>query len=320
MNFSEQIKSLKCYKQVKDAFMRGKLSQAYLFVCEDGLTLDALLLELSKLLVCSNGNACGTCPNCLKVMAGTHPDVNVSPMGKCFVVEDANKIYDTIQFKPMLANKKIYVINDISNSTEQAQNKMLKVIEEPPDDVVFLISASEQKKVLDTILSRTQKMDVDKMDKSVLARLLNCNEETKNIALFCGDGYLGKTLNIVQNDSFINCYKDVFNIIKNMKKSEQVPSFSGVFSKNRATFEQSLNILNDFFRDLLMIKINEDLCKNINLIDSLKVISNEYSASALLTILGRLNQINRKINSNVNLVLLADNMLLEILEVKFLCK
>lgn len=322
MDFEKPIRHLKVFSDFKENIMCDKLSQAYLFLCPDKLTNNILLKELAKLLQCENGNACDVCDNCVKIIAGTHPDVLIYPKSKNFMVEDATDVYNNVQVKPMLARYKVFIINDIDLSTEQAQNKMLKVLEEPPKNVIFLMSASTQEKVLATILSRVQKMTVDKMNKEELKKIFNeYDNNLLQIALSFGDGYIGKTLDILNNSNFIENYKNMENLIKNMKNSSQIPYFSPYFYKDKTTFENNLLILNGLFRDMLMINLNKsNLVDNQSIENEMFDCLQEYSANALTQILKRINKIKQMLDSNVNLTLLADNFLFDILEIKFLCK
>lgn len=321
MDYSKLIETLNVYKEFKQNSMADNLTQAYLFVCEDRLTSNVLLSTIASLVVCEVGSSCGRCGHCIKVKAGTHPDVLVYPMGKNFIVEDAGDIYDKVQIKPMLSNKKVFIINDMDLSTEQAQNKMLKIIEEPPKNVIFLLSAKNENKILQTIHSRVQKKYIDKIDKNLLKDILKSDDYIQSIALTNGDGYLGKTLDIETNEEYLKIYENMKKLVLNLKNSGQIPIFSPFLSTNKLFFEKSLYILNDFFRDLLMLKLSKkELVKNINLTNEYSLILDEYSIGALVEILKRLNLSKEKLDSNVNLTMLADGILMEILEVKYLCK
>ena len=318
MEYSKLIKSLESFKNLQNEFMSGKIGGAYLFCCPDKLTANVFLVEVAKMLETLNATDRGTIA---KIDAGSHPDVLVYPKGKSFMVDDASDIYDKVQVKPMLAVFKVFIINEIDNSTEQAQNKMLKIIEEPPKNVVFLISCISPENILKTIKSRTQIINIGRMDKSLIALAIDCEKQMADMALAQGDGYLGKTLDIINNKEYIEAYNNCLNIITNLKKSDQITSFSGLFSKNKDIFLNYINILNDFMRDILMIKLEQNkLVKNIGAINEISSLASEYSIIALLKILNEFIEVNKMLNSNVNLVSLAENMLLTILEVKFLCK
>ena len=322
VEYQHLVKKLKVFNDIKQYAQNNQLASAYLFLSPDRLTNKELLFALAKLLLCKNTDACGTCEHCVKMNVGTHPDVLIYPKEKNFVVEDANGIYETVQVKPMLADKKIYIINDIDLATEQAENKLLKIIEEPPQNVIFLFSAVTREKVLATILSRVYKHTVDKFASYDLQDLLkNIDEQTKNITLAFGDGYLGKTLDIFKNAQFLDCYNNMKSLLFNLKKSDQIPFFAGSFNKDKQIFEINLTILNDFYRDLLMLKLNqEQMIKNKNIRNDLTMQVNEYSVKALYEIIKKLSKAKQMLDRNVNITVLADNLLFEILEVKYLWK
>ena len=319
MKYSKQIRTLNVYKEFCMAYKNGNISQAYLFISPDRLTNKHLLMEIARVINCAENEQC-SCSNCIKIEMGTHPDVLCYPKTSNFAVESASEIYENIQVKPIYSNYKIFIINDLDISTEQAQNKMLKIIEEPPKNVLFLISAVSENKILQTIKSRVQKKYVDRIELNILGELFE-NSEKKQMALENGDGYLGKTINFIENNEFYNSYEDMKNLLVNFKKSEQVPYFATFFSTNKIIFEQNLLILNEFFRDLLMMLMGlSNLVKNKSLEDEFNRLIGEYSVKAINNILKQLNEVKKKLDRNVNLVFLADNMLMNILEVKFLCK
>ena len=107
MNNGKLIMSTGAFCDFKKDYMADKLSQAYLFVCEDKLTADEFIKVAAATLVCENKNLCGLCVDCKKSAVGTHPDIMVYPKGKNFVVDDASNIYDNIQIKPIFASKKV---------------------------------------------------------------------------------------------------------------------------------------------------------------------------------------------------------------------
>ena len=242
VNYTELITSTSAFDNFKRDYVADKLSQAYLFVCEDGLTATEFVKVIAKMLVCENGDMCEVCSSCIKTNANTHPDILVYPKAKSFSVGDAGDIYNNVQIKPMLANKKIIIINCIDNSTEQAQNKMLKIIEEPPANVLFLLTAQNENKVLSTIRSRVQKITINKINKNLLEKVLNASEEIKAIAISNGDGYLGKTLEIATNEKYINIYNNVKKIVINLKNSSEIPKFSKFLSENTEIFNFFLEI------------------------------------------------------------------------------
>lgn len=322
MKYEKQIKTLNVYDIIKENIQNNKLSQAYLFLCEDSITNNLLALSVSKLILCKNQNACAVCKSCSLFESESNPDLLVYPKDKNFIVDDAVEIYNKVQIKPLYSNYKIFLINNIDVSTVQAQNKMLKIIEEPPQNVIFILTATSEDKVLQTIRSRCQILRVNKFNNEVISEILSLEKgDNLDIALALGEGYIGKSIDILNNQKFIENYKNMFNFIKNFKKSDQIPSFYEYFSKDRAGFELNLLLLNDFYRDALMCGLgSEKFVKNKNILNDIKQIAVDYSLSALNQILKLINNYKKMLDSNVLPSLLLDNFLMDILEVKFVCK
>ena len=322
MKYEKQIKTLNVYDIIKENIQNNKLSQAYLFLCEDSITNNLLALSVSKLILCKNQNACGVCKSCSLFESESNPDLLVYPKDKNFIVDDAVEIYNKVQIKPLYSNYKIFLINNIDVSTVQAQNKMLKIIEEPPHNVIFILTATSEDKVLQTIKSRCQILRVNKFNNEVISEILSLEKgDNLDIALALGEGYIGKSIDILNNQKFNENYKNMFNFIKNFKKSDQIPSFYEYFSKDRAGFELNLLLLNDFYRDALMCGLgSEKFVKNKNILNDIKQIAVDYSLSALNQILKLINNYKKMLDSNVLPSLLLDNFLMDILEVKFVCK
>ena len=110
-----------------------------------------------------------------KILNDIHPDVLSFPKNKSFVVDDAKSIIEELNVIPMLSNIKIFIINNFNKATVQAQNKLLKSIEEPPKNVIFLINATSLESILPTIQSRTQKFELLPLNTNVLKEYFNNN-------------------------------------------------------------------------------------------------------------------------------------------------
>ena len=115
----------------------GNVSCGYLFYSPDNVTNSFVLKCLARGLLCEN-NGCGVCPDCLKAQQEVHPDILEFPKEKSLAVNDVKEIIEQANVKPMICSQKVIIINDISVSSEEAQNKLLKTLEEPPKNVYFL--------------------------------------------------------------------------------------------------------------------------------------------------------------------------------------
>ena len=202
----------------------GKLSHAYFIVCESDFSLQQFVKAFCMKLVCSSHTNCGYCAGCRKVENGFHPDVLVYPQGKDFKVADSESIIENVQIRPMEADYKIIVINRLDNSTVQAQNKILKTIEEAPKNVIFLITATNSNAVLPTIKSRTQVLEIENFEDN--------SEKRKEIEDFC------------------------FDLVENMDSTKKITDYVARFAE-KTEFRTRLIVLGEVFEKLLYAKTAE---------------------------------------------------------------
>lgn len=224
MEVQEKILKSKSFNKI-NAFMKNeKLSHAYFIICESDFSLKQFVKAFSMKLVCSSHTNCGVCSGCRKIENDFHPDVLVYPKGKNFMVADSENIIENVQVKPLESTYKVIVINRIDNSTVQAQNKILKTIEEAPNNVIFLITAINSNAVLPTIKSRTQVLEIENFE--------DVSEEHKQIEDFC------------------------FEMLENMNSTKKITEYVGRFSE-KTNFKNRLIILGETFEKLLYAKTTE---------------------------------------------------------------
>ena len=151
---------------------QGKFVSGYLFSCSDKITLNEILMLGAKIILC-NENGLDNCPTCQKIECGSHPDVCVYPKGDAFNTQDSQDVIDDANKKPILSNYKLILIKNLDNSSEQSQNKLLKILEGPPKNTIFLVSTTNLNKVLATVRSRLLKVDVTPFDSESLCEIFS---------------------------------------------------------------------------------------------------------------------------------------------------
>ena len=160
MAFSELIGQNEA-KQRLGASLLSEPGHAFLLVGPSGVGKKTLGREFAKGLLCSHptkDGGCGKCPNCTYISAGTHPDYKelLLPSGEknIKVADVRSKILSDVGIMSQIAERKVYLI-DADGLAEEGQNALLKTLEEPPKHVVFILTVSDESKLLPTILSRT---------------------------------------------------------------------------------------------------------------------------------------------------------------------
>ncbi|MCL2052954.1 MAG: hypothetical protein FWG90_00720 [Oscillospiraceae bacterium] len=142
----------------------GRLPHAFLFTDEKSESSMDAALYTAKLLLCENGAACGECRHCRRIEAAVHPDVMLPERtGKKRIYSKATirSVCSDAFIRPNDCDSKVYIFSDCEHIEEAAQNLMLKLIEEPPDNVYFIFTASSKSVFLPTVLSRVAALSVN---------------------------------------------------------------------------------------------------------------------------------------------------------------
>ena len=141
------------------AVLEGRLSHAYLFLGAPGSGKSEAALALAECIVCPNGG-CNRCDECIRVRHRTHPDVRIiepeSATG--YLVEQVRELIEDVSLAPVRSAAKVYIITNAGLLRREAANALLKTIEEPPDDVTFILIGRTVDAILPTIVSRCQRI------------------------------------------------------------------------------------------------------------------------------------------------------------------
>ncbi len=149
-------------KALTNAISMNKISHAYLFTGPRGTGKTSTARILAKSLNCKEGptvNPCGVCENCIDITNSVPMDVIEIDAASNRKVEDAQNILEKVMYAPVNSRYKIYIIDEVHMLSNTAFNALLKTLEEPPKNVIFILATTEVHKVLDTIKSRCQRFD-----------------------------------------------------------------------------------------------------------------------------------------------------------------
>ena len=318
MSFAQIIKNQDFFKNLMEKKEKNTLSNAILFFCEDDLTskktlvLAALMLQYKMFELFDEKSA-----EFLKIENGVDLDTKVYPKnGEKMLVADSNDIVSEVYIKPVNMPNKIFVINNLDVSTEEAQNKLLKVLEEPPKNVFFLISASNETRVLPTIRSRCDKIKINPLSQEELQSV--CSD---NLACILGRGFLGRTLYLSHYAGLKEATDFAVSVMTELKSSKDVLQFSKKFVEMKDDLKLIFEIMSICIEDMIKLKCeSENLCKLKPYLNELKDVEAEFSVEALCEISKLILRFREKLEFNANLAVSIDNFLMKMLEVKYLCK
>lgn len=256
----------------KSSIETGNVAHAYIISGDAGSGKKALAYAFAETLECEAGGteACGTCQSCLQVSTGNYPDIITVTHEKPNLIsvdEVRDQLINTIDIKPYKAKYKIYIIPDAELLNVQAQNAMLKTIEEPPAYAVILLLTTNLDKLLETVKSRCLKLQTKPIrERDVLAYLTNVMGLTKEKAYFCLDfaqGNLGKAIKLAGNDEYAAIVDSVVGVLAHI--DEMDVETLGKAVKDIEQFKMSMNDYMDlmmmWYRDAMMLKVTGNVDK-----------------------------------------------------------
>ncbi len=308
-------------RQYKELIAQNQNCASFLFSSPDEILVTNFAYMFAKFLLCSGEEKpCGVCENCKKVDLLSHGDLLIYPKNhKGILVEDIKNLIENIYLAPLESDKKVFILDKFSLATVQSQNKLLKILEEPPKDVYIILCVTNESKVLPTIFSRCKKIRFSKLDDSEIVSALGQKATDSVVDLASGD--LTKAIKFSSDSNFVVCYNNCLDMLRNMKDSKMVLKYSTKLVGKKGETSMVLVVLESFYRDLLLIRLGQEyLVKNKNILDDLLTIAQDYDADAIDKVIKKLCETKRAVDFNCNESYLLDNLLLYILEVKYLCK
>ncbi len=264
----QQIKS-----HLQSAIRRDDISHAYIISGESGSGKKALTEAFVQTIQCENRvdgiggiDACGRCKSCIQSKSHSHPDVKYITHEKAVISVDdiREQLNSDVAIKPYSSKRKIYVIPDAHKMTEQAQNALLKTIEEPPSYAVIILITSNASNLLPTIRSRCVTLNMKPLSKDEIANYLTKNlklepERAKIAAGFC-QGNMGKAIRFASSEDFQEMKEQTLNLLRSID-SMSVSDVVNVI-RNYSSYKNNINDYLDlmllWYRDVLMFKVTKD--------------------------------------------------------------
>ena len=272
-----QTKVNQLYNQVSMSVAQGTFPHGILIECQNEVEGEAFASYIANCLVCrSNQKPCGVCPDCVKAQGKGHPDIFTTDGKKgksnTFSVDAIREIRDDAFIIPNESDKKIYVLKNGQNMNEQSQNAILKILEEPPSYVFFIIVTTSKSTMLETVLSRVQ-----------VFSLLSDEEKITD-----------KEMTIVKN---------MVSAIMNVNEIDLMEQ-TAVFVKNNQLARTILSLLTEVFRDALVIK--SGFSREFRFSKESETLRNGLTSKSLMNLItvcdDLINSIDRNCNNNLLVV------------------
>lgn len=315
------------HEVIKEHFQKAietnHVSHAYILTGEAGMGRKSLANAFAMTLLCEKGKSepCMACHACKQVMSANHPDliyVTHEKTASIGVDDIREQINNTILIRPYSSYYKIYIVDEAEKMTIQAQNALLKTIEEPPSYAIIMLLTTNQEAFLPTILSRCIQLKLkplkDSVVKSYLTGSFGIKDTKAEIYAAFARGNLGKAIYLASSEEFQLMYTELLHVLKHLKDMDITELLQYIKKTRDENLDicDSLDFMQLWYRDVLMYKVTRD----INLLvfkDEYNTIKEMSAASAyegLELILQAIDKARVRLDANVNMELAMELMLL----------
>jgi len=260
-------------QEVKDYLKKNietnNILHSYLFLGTDGIGKLLLAKQFAKSILCleNHSDDC-KCKSCLCYDGNNHPDYKViNEDGETIKIEQIRALIEKVIEKPIISNKKVYIINDCDKMTNEAQNCLLKTLEEPPEFVTIILISSNENLLLNTIKSRCMKVKFKNIDNKILydyaINEIGYDEVSDNLLKTFG-GSIGKAILLKENKEK---YNEIDTLVQNMQNEDIISVF--LTSKFMYDKEKIFEIL-----DYLIVCLYSNSKKDKRYLNCLKHVTN----------------------------------------------
>lgn len=310
-------------EHLKKAIESDHVSHAYILTGETGMGRKSLANAFAMTLLCEKGKSepCMECHACKQVMSSNHPDlifVGHEKPGSIGVDDIREQINDTIIIRPYSSYYKIYIVDEAEKMTVQAQNALLKTIEEPPAYAIIMLLTTNQEAFLPTILSRCVQLKLkplkDSVVKSYLMGSLGIKESRADIYAAFARGNLGRAIHLASSEEFQLLYSELLHMLKHLKEMDimELLFYIKKMKDENLDIYDCLDFMQLWYRDVLMYKVTQD----INLLifreefNTMKEMSAASAYDGIERILKAIDKARIRLEANVNMELAMELMLL----------
>jgi DNA polymerase-3 subunit delta' len=329
--FSRIIGQDKAIQFLKRAMAQEKLPHAYLFVGIPGVGKTTIAVALAQAINCGeaeNGEGCGKCISCRQFAGGNFPDLQtVEPKGQFIKIEQIREIDRGMSFKPLSGRYRVVVIRHAEMMTQEAANAFLKTLEEPPPGNILILSVTEPRDLLPTIVSRCQKVGFRPIPASLVAQGLadkmNLDHEKALLLARLAEGSLGRAMDMGEKGFLERRAEYVSRLmsLKDISEAETVEMALRFTGKEKKKDQDEkgevlvlLGVWKTWYRDMLLVRGGEPMEGMINrdLSLELKKAAQGFTIQNLISSLLLIDQGESDFLHSRNLDLMMENLMLSL--------
>ncbi|GAB4113594.1 MAG: DNA polymerase III subunit delta' [Candidatus Caldatribacteriota bacterium] len=329
MSFNNIIGQEKAKEILLRSIKENKISSSYLFWGKEGVGKKFTALEFAKAINClhpgEDFTSCENCLSCSKINKLCSPDLNIiEPLKNTISIQQIRDLQHQLNLKPLESKRKFYIIDQAEKMTQEAENCLLKTLEEPPPKVIIILICHHPDYLLPTIISRCQLINFTTLKsenlKRVISNLKQKDLDEDKFELICrlAEGSVGKALNLISKKEYLKKREEILDLLSSISPKKYDFIFfnriKDILSGTDDQLEEALEIMLFWYRDLLLIQklpLHQYLF-NIDKLSILQEKSKMFSIKRIENILKYLGQIKELLERNINKQLLADELYLKL--------
>nr|WP_288663720.1 DNA polymerase III subunit delta' [uncultured Dorea sp.] len=326
-SFKDVVGHKDILKYISSAVENNRVSHAYILNGERGSGKKMLANLFAMTLLCETGDnePCGKCHSCKQAESGNHPDIIRVTHEKpnSISVDDIRiQVNNTVDIKPYQGPYKVYIIPQADMMTPQAQNAILKTIEEPPSYAVFLLLTENAETLLPTINSRCVMLKLrnikDTLIKKYLMENLEIPDYKADMCTAFAQGNMGRAIMLANSDHFNEIREEAVQLLKHISEMELNEIVAAVknISVYKLEITDYLDIIMIWYRDVLLYKATKEIDKVVfkDQLQSIKEQARKSSYEGIELILESLEKAKARLKANVNFDLVMELLFLTIKE------
>ena len=255
-------------QQIKEELLRAlkdnKVSHSYLFVGIEGIGKQLIAKSFAQMILCTDKKekGCNQCKSCIEFHSNNHPDfLYIEPDGNSIKIDQIRYLQRKIQEKPIISNKKVYIINDANKMTQEAQNCLLKTLEEPPEYATIILIGNNENAFLNTIKSRCMIVNFKPIDKEKIKQYMEQNYQIYDLHANMLEAFQGSIGKAIQLKDKKEQYEKIEETIEKLDKKDiiDIISMSEDIYKDK---EEITNILE--YIEIILLKLAQRDVKYAN--------------------------------------------------------
>lgn len=316
---------------------KGSLAHAYLLVGPPHVGKMALAVNLAKAISCESADVpCGKCASCLRIAAGKHADVQVVELTQLaessegesktkISVDQVDQILHSVNLAPYEGKYKVFIIDGVEFMSVAAANRLLKTIEEPVDNVVFILLTANERLVPATVVSRCQRIELlpvatEEIEKALINRYQIEPVRAKLLARI-SNGCFGWAVSVIVDDTLMQQRAEWLDGWREMFDADYDRRFTFAaklaekYNQNREVVQKKLDLLLSWWHDLLLVKVGcENETTNIDFQDELTKMASGYKLAQIRSFIQKIQISKEELRLNANPQLIMEVLMLNIPE------